>query len=65
MRMCVVLKVSRSGYYKYLNNIAVSVSSTKLAVIAFHAKTFHKRSKGIYEYRKVHEDLEKELPDLS
>ncbi len=64
MRMCVVLKVSRSGYYKYLSNTGVSVSSTKRAAIIFHARVFHKRSKGIYGYRKVHEDFEKEFPEV-
>ena len=62
--MCKVLKVSRSGYYKYHSKTAVPVSSTKRAAIAFHARVFHKRSRGIYGYRKVHEDFEKELPDL-
>ncbi len=62
--MCRVLKVSRSVDYKYLNR-KPSVSEEKRDVIAFHAKVFHKRSRGIYGYRKVYEDFKAELPELS
>ena len=41
-----------------------SVSCIKRAAIAFHARVFHRRSRGIYGYRKVYEDFEKELPEL-
>ncbi len=63
MSMCMVLKVSRSGYYKYLNRKPSSCEEKRKA-IAFHAKVFHKRSKAIYGYRKVYEDFKAELPEF-
>lgn len=61
--MCRVLKISRSGYYKYINR-KPSASEEKRTVIAFHAKVFYKLSKAIYGYRKVYEDFKAELPEL-
>ncbi len=61
--MCKVLKVSRSGYYKFLTR-KPSATEEKRKVITFHAKVFHKRSKAIYRYRKVYDDFKAELPEL-
>ena len=59
-----LLRLVEVDIINILNNTGVLVSSTKRAAIAFHALVFHKRSKGVYGYRKVYEDFEKELPDL-
>ena len=63
MRMCRVLTVSRIGYYKSLSRKSYT-SEIKRNVIAFHAKVFHKRFKGIYGYRKVYENFKDKLSDL-
>ncbi len=55
--------MSKSGYYKFLNN-KPSAAVKKREIIAFHAKVFHRRSKGIYGYRKIYEDFKEELPEI-
>lgn len=59
-----VLKLSKSGYYKSLNK-KPSATAKKRKIIAFHARVFHKRSKGIYGYRKIYSDFKEELPEIS
>ncbi len=64
MRICNVLKASKSGYYKHLNKNP-SATEQKKEVIAFHARVFYRESNCIYGYRKIHEDFINELPEVS
>lgn len=64
IRMCRALKVSRSGYYDWLQR-KPSARQQRRARIAKAAKRFHLRSHRIYGYRKVHEDICAEAPDLA
>ena len=57
--MCRVLKVSRGGYYDWRKRKA-SVRQQKREKLAQLARIYHERSRKIYGYRKVHEDLVRE-----
>jgi len=54
--MCKVMKVSRSSYYDWLSR-EPSAREKKRLKIAEHATIFYKRSRKIYGYRKVYEDI--------
>ena len=57
--MCRVLKVSRSGYYDW-HNRKPSVRQQKREKLAQLVRMYYDRSRKIYGYRKVHEDLVQE-----
>ena len=63
-RMLKVLAVSHGGYYDWLRR-APSGRGIQRDRIAKAAERFHARSRGIYGYRKVHEDIMAEEPDLA
>lgn len=62
-RMLKALNVSSSGYYDWLERKPSSQKCRRDA-IARVAEQFYWRSFGIYGYRKVHEDILDEAPDL-
>jgi len=57
------LEVSRGGYYQWLRR-GPSRTERRREQIAAIAKRFHERSKRVYGYRKVHEDIVDEAPDI-
>lgn len=57
--MCSVLRVSRSGYYAWRKR-KPSAQENKRRMIAAKAAVFHERSRKIYGYRKIHEDIIRE-----
>ena len=62
--MCMVLKASRSWYYKSLG-CKLSQAKNKRRKIVLIARKFHERSNGIYGYRKVLEDIRMDAPELT
>ena len=64
IRMCRALKVSRSGYYSWRTR-KPSARQLRTARIAETAAQLHQRSRRIYGYRKVHEDILAEMPELA
>lgn len=62
--MCKALKVSRSGYYKWLHH-KPSKRELRRRKITAVARKFHAESNGIYGYRKVLADIKKNTPDLA
>lgn len=55
-RMCIVMRVHHSGYYKWLEQ---PISNLEIAnqKLLQHIKNAYKESNGIYGYRNIHKDL--------
>jgi putative transposase len=62
--MTKALDVSRGGYYEWTRR-EPSETELRRERIAHVAEKFHERSKRIYGYRKVYEDIVDEEPDIS
>ena len=62
--MCKALKVSRSGFYRWLNR-KPSQQEVKRNKITVAARKYHAESDSIYGYRKVLEDIQEHAPELA
>lgn len=56
-RLCRLLKVSRSGYYDYLDRGDSHRSSEEMALIT-HAREIHRQNKGVYGSRRLSQALQ-------